>query len=185
MKKDIIGILLSLIAFTNSMAQVMIGGHKPFYDARSQTFLVVTDSTSIENLTADVVPTDNSWSDIRINGNCIDGSFHFGNASNNRPFTLAAQVNGQQILRTVRFTCLPVMSLTKDSIFTNDYEPASIEVDAPDGTFANTLLQCRIKYRGGTTNTEFRHKRNYKFKVLDEMGNSKDVSFFGMREDDG
>ena len=185
MKKDIIGILLFLIAFTNSMAQVMIGGHKPFYDARSQTFLVVTDSTSIENLTADVVPTDNSWSDIRINGNCIDGSFHFGNASNNRPFTLAAQVNGQLILRMLRFTCLPVMSLTKDSIFTNDYEPASIEVDAPDGTFANTLLQCRIKYRGGTTNTEFRHKRNYKFKVLDEMGDSKDVSFFGMREDDG
>ena len=66
MKKGIIGILLSLIAFTNSMAQVMIGGHKPFYDARSQTFLIVTDSTSIENLTADVVPTDNSWSDIRI-----------------------------------------------------------------------------------------------------------------------
>ena len=86
MKKDIIGILLSLIAFTNSMAQVMIGGHKPFYDARSQTFLIVTDSTSIENLTADVVPTDNSWSDIRIEGNCIDGSYHFGNATNDRSF---------------------------------------------------------------------------------------------------
>ena len=185
MKKGIIGILLSLIAFTNSMAQVMIGGHKSYYDEGSQTFLIVTDSTSIENLTADVVATDTTWSDIMINGNSIDGSYHFGNATNDRSFTLTAQVNGQQISRTVNFTCLPVIRITKDSIFTNDYEPASIEVDAPDGTFANTLLQCRIKYRGGTTNTEFRHKRNYKFKVLDEMGNSKDVSFFGMREDDG
>ena len=164
MKKGIIGILLSLIAFTNSMAQVMIGGHKSYYDEGSQSFLIVTDSTSIENLTADVVATDTTWSDIMINGNSIDGSIHFGNASNNRPFTLAAQGNGQLILRMLRFTCLPVMSLTKDSVFTNDYEPASIEVDAPDGTFANTLLQCLVKYRGGTTNTEFRHKRNYKFK---------------------
>ena len=132
MKKGIIGILLSLIAFTNSMAQVMIGGHKSYYDEGSQTFLIVTDSTSIENLTADVVATDTTWSDIMINGNSIDGSYHFGNATNDRSFTLTAQVNGQQISRTVKFTCLPVIRITKDSIFTNDYEPANIEVDAPD-----------------------------------------------------
>lgn len=186
MHKVVIFALMSLFVFTNATAQISVGGHKPFYDESTQSLLFVTDSNSIKDLTAIVGLTDSTWGNVNLEGVPVDGKeYHFGNATANRTYALTGVVNGQSVARTIRFTSLPVLKITKSTAFTNDYDTAKIEVDAADGTFANTILSCKIKHRGGTTNSETRHKRNYKFKVLDEAGASKDVSFFGMREDDG
>lgn len=69
---------------------------------------------------------------------------------------------------------LPIIKLTGD--FGYDYQEGSVSVIYPDGSSDKDLF-ANIKWRGGTTNTEDKHKRNYKIKF------SEDHSFFGLRND--
>lgn len=69
---------------------------------------------------------------------------------------------------------LPVVKLTGN--FGYDYQEGTVRIIYPDGS-SNNNLSARIKWRGGTTNTEGKHKRNYKIKF------SEDHSFFGLRND--
>lgn len=54
--------------------------------------------------------------------------------------------------------------------FGYDYQPATLIIEGD-------TLQCRIKWRGGTTNGADKHKRNYKIEL------SEDRSYFGLRSD--
>jgi hypothetical protein len=69
---------------------------------------------------------------------------------------------------------LPVIKLTGE--FGYDYQEGTVSIIYPDGSSDNNL-SARIKWRGGTTNAEGKHKRNYKIKF------SEDHSFFEMRND--
>ena len=69
---------------------------------------------------------------------------------------------------------LPIIKLTGD--FGYDYQEGTVSIIYSDGSSDNNL-SARIKWRGGTTNAEGKHKRNYKIKF------SEDHSFFGMRND--
>ena len=69
---------------------------------------------------------------------------------------------------------LPVIKLTGE--FGYDYQEGIVSIIYPDGSSDNNL-SARIKWRGGTTNAEGKHKRNYKIKF------SEDHSFFGLRND--
>jgi len=69
---------------------------------------------------------------------------------------------------------LPVIKLTGQ--FNNSYQSGTVSLIMPDGT-SNEQLQANIKWRGGTTNTENTHKRNYTIKF------NEDQQFFGLRKD--
>ena len=69
---------------------------------------------------------------------------------------------------------LPIIKLTGD--FGYDYQEGTVSIIYSDGSSDNNL-SARIKWRGGTTNAEGKHKRNYKIKF------SEDHSFFEMRND--
>ena len=69
---------------------------------------------------------------------------------------------------------LPIIKLTGD--FGYDYQDGTVSIIYPDGSSQDSLT-ARIKWRGGSTNAEDRHKRNYKIKFTD------DHSFFGLRKD--
>lgn len=69
---------------------------------------------------------------------------------------------------------LPIIKLTGD--FGYDYQEGTVSIIYSDESSDNNL-SARIKWRGGTTNAEGKHKRNYKIKF------SEDHSFFGMRND--
>ena len=60
--------------------------------------------------------------------------------------------------------------------FGYDYQEGNFLLILPDGTKTDTLT-AKIKWRGGSTNVEGKHKRNYKIKFTD------DQQFFGMRSD--
>lgn len=47
----------------------------------------------------------------------------------------------------------------------------------------STSINIKAKWRGGSTNSEGKHKRNYKIKTIDVQGKSKDYSFLGLRKD--
>ena len=69
---------------------------------------------------------------------------------------------------------LPIVKLTGD--FGYDYQEGIVSIIYPDGSSQDNLT-ARIKWRGGSTNAEGKHKRNYKIKF------DKDYSFFGLRND--
>lgn len=70
---------------------------------------------------------------------------------------------------------LPIIKLTGD--FGYDYQDGTVSIIYPDGNSEDSLT-ARIKWRGGSTNAEGKHKRNYKIKFTD------DHRFFGLRKDD-
>ena len=69
---------------------------------------------------------------------------------------------------------LPVIKLTGE--FGYDYQEGTVSLVYPDGSSENNL-SAKIKWRGGSTNSEGKHKRNYKIKF------TEDHSFFGFRND--
>lgn len=69
---------------------------------------------------------------------------------------------------------LPIIKLTGN--FGYDYQEGTVSIIYPYGSSDNNL-SARIKWRGGSTNAEGKHKRNYKIKF------DEDHSFFGMRND--
>ena len=80
------------------------------------------------------------------------------------------------IIQTVSYAQdkLPIIKLTGNIGY--EYQEASVSILYPDGTSEENMT-ARIKWRGGSSNTERKHKRNYKIKF------TEDHSFFGMRND--
>ena len=69
---------------------------------------------------------------------------------------------------------LPIIKMTGD--FGYDYQEGKFTIIYPDGSIQENLSAI-IKWRGGTTNTDGKHKRNYKIKF------TEDYSFFDLRND--
>ena len=69
---------------------------------------------------------------------------------------------------------LPIIKLTGN--FGYEYQEGTVSIILPDGSSFKSL-PGKIKWRGGSTNTEDKHKRNYKIKFND------DIQLFGLRKD--
>ena len=69
---------------------------------------------------------------------------------------------------------LPILKLIGE--FGYDYQDAIVSLYMPDDTSIENMTG-KIKWRGGITNTEGKHKRNYKIKF------DTDQQFFGLRKD--
>ena len=74
----------------------------------------------------------------------------------------------------IMFTFLPVIQLIGQ--FGYDYEEGTFIYSHPDSLHTDTL-SAKIKWRGGITNAEDKHKRNYKVKF------PEDHRFLGLRND--
>ena len=63
-----------------------------------------------------------------------------------------------------------------------DYAQGNISLLSPDEAEPTNSF-AKVKWRGGSTNTADKHKRNYKIKTLNEKGKKQEISLLGMRED--
>ena len=110
-----------------------------------------------------------------------DTDYTFATLRPQREYVFRIKANdGTTIQKNVTFTSLPVVKMYGS--FNYDYLPGSIAVNEPDKT-APELMQMKAKWRGGITNGSGKHKRNYHVKLLDENGDKKETSFFGLRND--
>lgn len=69
---------------------------------------------------------------------------------------------------------IPVLVLR--GTFSNEYQNGTVEFYSSQGT-TPVSYEAKIKWRGGSTNTEGKHKRNYKIKFKDKQ------QFFGLKAD--
>lgn len=84
----------------------------------------------------------------------------------------------------IHFTFLPIVHL--HGSFNNEYLPATVDIIAPDLTVQDNMMQlnAKVKWRGGTSNADGIHKRNYHVKFLTDAGKKQELKLFGMRKDD-
>lgn len=80
----------------------------------------------------------------------------------------------------IRFTFLPIVRLQGE--FGYDYAEGTVEVLMPEAS-DNSVMKAKVKWRGASTNTADKHKRNYHVKFLDANGKKQDRKFFGLRND--
>jgi len=172
-----------------SHAQFRINGKPVVYDRLSNTYMASIPEAAFGKDYAAVITldADSAWNQLKIEGTNIgEGSYIFQKVEGNKEYTLQAKKaqqadkSQQDIKAKITFTFLPLLDFK--GTFGYEFANGSLSLLAPDDTEPVTTL-LKAKWRGGTTNEEGRHKRNYKIKTLKENGKSRDISFLGMRED--
>lgn len=106
-----------------------------------------------------------------------DNTFTFSDIAGNKSWVVACD-NGK--LYTMQFTYLPIMSLLGE--FGYEYVNGTVVLAEP-GLSASELMTARIKWRGATTNTPEKHKRNYSIHFVDANGEKQNRKLLNMRRD--
>ena len=111
------------------------------------------------------------------------GTSHtFASVEGGKNYTLkVTKADETEVSYPLTFTSLPVVQIYGS--FNNSYSDGYITVTEPDKTAAKELLNMKAKWRGGITNGDNKHKRNYHVKLKDENGDKLEKKFFGLRND--
>lgn len=170
-------VTLLFIAIANMVsAQLVIDGRAVMFDELTNTFLATVPEECFNDSVSLSVSTSNDWRSCTIDGKSIKDSISFNHITADKSFLVSyVNSNGQRNSATLRFTFLPLVQL--QGSFGYDYEEGWLLLSSPNAQQTDTL-EATIKWRGGTTNSEDKHKRNYKVKL------KKNKSLLGMRNDD-
>ena len=120
------------------------------------------------------------WSNLSIEGTDIADNYTFKQVEGNKIYKIHAQEGDKEINTQLTFTFLPL--LVMEGTFGYSYAQGNISLLSPDAAEPTNSF-AKVKWRGGTTNTADKHKRNYKIKTLNEKGKKQEISLLGMRED--
>ena len=77
------------------------------------------------------------------------------------------------------FTSLPIVEI--NGSFNSSYSPGTIRVNQWFTTGVDTLYAAELRWRGATAMGK--QKKSYAIKIKDDLNESKDVSFLGLRSD--
>ena len=182
MKKVYLFCTLTLLSHILN-AQIIINNQKVVYDKPSNTFLYSISKELFGNdFQSNITIESNSlWTNLSIESQMVkENTYTFKNIEPNKKYTLKATEGNNEITSYLTFTSLPIIEL--QGIFGYDYSQGTLTIYTSEKT-EPIITKIKAKWRGGTTNTEGRHKRNYKIKTLNEKGSSINYSFLGMRKD--
>ena len=170
-------LLTIIMAFVGTVvyAQLRIDGRQVFYDSESNTMLATIPQADFNNSKRYTITLEEGWSNLKINGTAVNGSYYFSSIKAGQTYPITIKNRDQYVITSnITFTFLPIMLIEGD--FGYEYQEGRVTLCSPDGEVKETL-SGKLKWRGGSTNSTNKHKRNYKIK-LDE-----DVQFFGLRTD--
>ena len=164
---------------------LLIDGHAPVYVKSLDLYLCSMPLQNFgTNFTAavDYTPREGSGNLIINYREVTPGSqYIFQGVSANKNYTLSVRKgDGTTVSKSLTFTSLPIVRIF--GTFDNEYSEGSITVTEPNKA-APDLLNMKAKWRGGITNSNGKHKRNYHVKLLDANGEKLEQKFFGLRKD--
>ena len=174
MKKLALTLLLINMSYT-MQAQFSINGHTVPFDSQTNTWLATIAETLFGNDNQLTVSLQDRWEQITINDETVNGQYTFKQltADSSYPATVT-DADGHSLTGVIRFTFLPLIQLKGEFVY--DYQDGRVIIAHPEHD-ADSSYTAKIKWRGGTTNAEGKHKRNYNIKF------EKDVKLFDMRSD--
>ena len=167
----------------NAAAQVFINGLRAFADESSNILLYsVPQSVFGSDFTAEVqVDTASHWQNVVVAGQSLaNNPITFSNVSGDKVYVVRAMEGSKPVVKRLMFTFLPIIGIDGDIGY--DYVDTHVTLMDPNGTTDEAML-AKVKWRGGYTNTEGRHKRNYSIKFVDENGEKQDRKLLDMRRD--
>lgn len=166
----------------SGFSQFLINGIAPSYDKSTMSFLVsISEDYWGKELTADVCLSDDSdWEKLTIDGIPADNAFTFKDIRGDKTYLIETTVDGENKTFHLQFTFLPILRFERGQ-FGYDYVNDKVTMQADGGV--SEAMNVNVKWRGGTTNRDGRHKRNYTLKFLDENGENQDRTFLGLRND--
>ena len=178
-------LLFLLVCFVTSIpsfAQFTINGRSVIYDKVSDTYMVsIPENAFGTDYEASIVlDATAGWNNLSIEGTDIADSYTFKQVEGNKIYKIHAQEGEKEINTQLTFTFLPL--LVMEGTFGYDYAQGNISLLSPDAAEPTNSF-AKVKWRGGSTNTADKHKRNYKIKTLNEKGKKQEISLLGMRED--
>ena len=175
MKKNILSFLLSVIALT-LQAQIYVNGHIAPFDSETNTWLATIAENQFGKDNQLPVSLQDGWNKIVIDGNVVNSQYTFKQVNaKSRYETTVTDTKGNTIKGNIQFTFLPVVYL--EGLFGYDYQRGTVTITIPNEQGNDYVLSGRIKWRGKTTNTNDKHKRNYNIKL------DTDTQLFDMRKD--
>jgi len=156
-------------------AQLSINGHIVPFDSQTNTWLATIEETQFGKDNQLTVSLEDGWQNITINEEIVNGQYTFQKvtAENSYPTTIS-DAEGHTVSGFIQFTFLPLIQLKGE--FGYEYQEGIVTIINPEQT-KDDIYSANLKWRGGTTNTAVKHKRNYSIKF------SKDIQLFGMRSD--
>lgn len=175
-------IILCLAISVPSYAQFTINGKHIIYDKQNDTYMACIPEDAFGKDYEAIILLDiaSDWSDLSIDGTQIAYSYTFKQVEGNKLYSIHARKGNKEINTKITFTFLPLLVL--QGSFDYDYAQGSMSLYSSDAT-EPTISLIKAKWRGGSTNTADKHKRNYKIKSINFKGKSQDISLLGMRED--
>lgn len=183
--KQLNNLLFLLVCFATSIpsfAQFTINGRSVIYDKVSDTYMVSIPENAFGTDYEASIALDATadWSNLSIEGTDIADSYTFKQVEGNKIYKIHAQEGEKEINTQLTFTFLPL--LVMEGTFGYDYAQGNISLLSPEAAEPTNSF-VKVKWRGGSTNTADKHKRNYKIKTLNEKGKKQEISLLGMRED--
>lgn len=175
-------LLVCLVTSIPSFAQFTINGRSVIYDKVSDTYMVSIPENAFGTDYEASIALDATagWSNLSIEGTDIADNYIFKQVEGNKIYKIHAQEGDKEINTQLTFTFLPL--LVMEGTFGYDYAQGNISLLSPDEAEPTNSF-AKVKWRGGSTNTADKHKRNYKIKTLNEKGKKQEISLLGMRED--
>lgn len=172
--KYLLAIIMSIVS-TAVCAQIRIDGRRVLYDGKSNTMLATILETDFNKSKRYTVELEEGWSNLKINGTTVNSSYYFNSIKAGKTYPITIRNKDQYVITSnITFTFLPIMLIEGD--FGYEYQEGKVSLYSPDGE-VNDTLSATLKWRGGSTNIDGKHKRNYKIKFDD------DYQFFGLRKD--
>lgn len=170
---------------STALGTLIIDGRSPLYVSDQKYLLCPIPLNSFgtsPTLTVGYQAAD-GWGTLTIDGTAVANgqAYTFAGVSGGKTYTLSiSRADGTTVTCPLTFTSLAVVSL--QGTFGYNYAEGSIVVQEPDKPqYAPTRMKA--KWRGGITNMNDKHKRNYHVKLLDGKGQKLDQRFFGLRND--
>lgn len=164
-------------------AQLYLNGKSVFADSVSNMLLFSIPKDCFGTDFTAVVQADTTcgWHNITVNGMPLTGNpITFANISAGKSFMVRAVKDRKPIVKRLMFTYLPIMSIEGNVGY--DFNDVNITLMTPDGN-VDEAMTALVKWRGGYTNREGRHKRNYSIKFVDANGEKQNRRLLGMRRD--
>ena len=163
----------------NAAVKLTIDCCPAFCDSAASTLLVSVPQQWFGTSQTVVVQNVDGNQVVSVDGEPLagDGTFTFADIAGNKSWAVQC-ANGKEY--TLQFTYLPIVALEGD--FGYDYAAGTVVLAEP-GMSASETMGAVVKWRGYTTNTPEKHKRNYSIKFVDANGEKQNRKLMNMRRD--
>ena len=184
MKKQFYLVLALMMTGIVSWGQTLnIGGHRAPLDTLNHIWLCSIPQFMFgENYTAQVNYGE-EVGQLIIEGIEVanDDPITFEGVEGGKQYAVTMQLGDSLYTGAITFTWLPIVEMFGD--FNKEYSYGTVYVSEPDSALAEPLM-AKVKWRGGATNVDGKHKRNYRIKFVNEEDSTKENHrFFGLRND--